>query len=79
MFLNELDIGEKAAVKNIITDRNTDMRRLLDIGVTDGTEIKAVFKSPFGNPTAYLIKGTVFALRNDISDKIIVERIENEN
>jgi ferrous iron transport protein A len=31
-----------------------------------------LYKSPSGNPVAYLIRGAVIALRSDVSEKIIV-------
>ncbi len=47
-------------------------RRILDLGVINGTEIETLYKSPSGNPVAYLIRGAVIALRSDMTDKIIV-------
>ena len=41
------------------------LRRLLDIGVISGTRVKCVLKSPLGDPTAYLIRGAVMALRKE--------------
>jgi ferrous iron transport protein A len=45
---------------------------MLDLGVIAGTEIEPLYKSPSGNPVAYFVRGAVVALRNDVSDKIIV-------
>ena len=70
--LNKLKTGEKAKVARI--DYN-EKQRLFDLGIIEGTEIEALYKSPFGNPAAYLIRGTVFALRNETAEKIIVEKI----
>ena len=69
MNLSDIRIGEKGKIKSIKISGNM-RRRLLDIGITDGTEIECVFKSPFGEPTAFLIKGAVIALRNEQCDKI---------
>lgn len=38
-------------------------RRLTDLGVTEGERITAEFRSPFGDPTAYRVKGCLLALR----------------
>ena len=38
-------------------------RRLTDLGVTEGEQITAEFRSPFGDPTAYRVKGCLLALR----------------
>ena len=40
-------------------------RRLTDLGVTEGEQITAEFRSPFGDPTAYRIKGCLLALRKN--------------
>ena len=73
--LSDLKPGEKARVVYADTNNNADKQRLLDIGIIEGTEIEKLYKSPFGNPAAYLVRGTVFALRTDTAEKIIVEKI----
>jgi len=70
--LSQLKIGEKGKVIRV---EYNDRQRLYDLGIIEGTEIEALYKSPFGNPTAYLIRGTVFALRDDTADMIVVEKI----
>ncbi len=69
--LNCLPIGKKASVTSLLTD-GTSRRRMLDLGMIDGTEIEPLYQSPSGNPVAYLVRGAVIALRSDISCKIIV-------
>lgn len=69
--LNQLPIGKKANVAALTSD-GTIRRRMLDLGMIDGTEIEALYQSPSGNPVAYLIRGAVIALRSDVSGEIIV-------
>lgn len=69
--LNQLPMGSKATVTMLASD-GADRRRMLDLGVIDGTEIEPLYKSPSGNPVAYLIRGAVIALRSDVSEKIMV-------
>ncbi len=38
-------------------------RRLMDLGLIPGTKVTCLGKSPAGDPAAYLIRGTVIALR----------------
>lgn len=38
--------------------------RLYDLGFTPGASVECLFAAPSGNPRAYLIRGTVIALRN---------------
>lgn len=47
-------------------------RRLLDMGLIEGTRVKCLFKSPLGDPIAYRVRGTVVALRKEDSAKIFV-------
>lgn len=60
--LDKLKIGEYATIKNI-DDRVINKHRLLELGFTQNTRICPVKKSLCGDPTAYLIKDTVVALR----------------
>lgn len=69
--LCHLAVGESATVINNISNGSM-RRRLMDIGFTEGTKVKCLFKSPFGDPTAYKIRGAVIALRKDDSKKIII-------
>ena len=69
--LNTLDIGDCAKVMHL-ENKGSIRRRLLDIGLVPGTEIKCVLKAPGGDPSAFLIKGAVIAIRDDDSKKIIV-------
>ena len=71
MPLNRLPIGKKANVSQLLSAGMT-RRRMLDLGLVDGTEIEPLYRSPSGNPIAYLIRGAVIALRTDVSDDIIV-------
>lgn len=46
--------------------------RIIDMGITEGEKIIPILKSPFGDPIAYLSKGTVIALRKSDCNKISV-------
>jgi ferrous iron transport protein A len=69
--LNQLPIGKKAYVTRLVSEGAT-RRRMLDLGIIDGTEIEPLYKSPSGNPVAYAIRGAVIALRSDVSGRILV-------
>ncbi|MBQ6936605.1 MAG: ferrous iron transport protein A [Clostridia bacterium] len=73
MTLYDLKIGETALVVAINTDACLK-QRLRDIGLIKNSEVKVLHCSPTGNPRAYLIKGSVIALRNCDAEKIIVLR-----
>ncbi|WP_066500367.1 FeoA family protein [Abyssisolibacter fermentans] len=69
--LYKLAIGKTAMVKKIICD-GYSRRRLLDLGITKNSTIKAERKSPSSNPIAYNIRGSIIALRNEEAKNIIV-------
>lgn len=76
-MLNSLPIGQKGTVAGIHTVNQT-RRRLLDFGLIAGTEIEPLFKSPLGNPVAFLVRGLVIALRPDVTSQISVTWSSNE-
>ncbi|MBE6914395.1 MAG: ferrous iron transport protein A [Ruminococcaceae bacterium] len=64
--------GQRAVVRSLHASEAL-RRRLLDIGLTPGTEVECVGKSPCGDPTAFLIRGAVIALRAEDSRGILIE------
>ncbi len=48
-------------------------RRLQDLGLISGTKVHCLQRSPFGDPTAYAIRGAVIALRAEDSVHIHVK------
>ena len=47
-------------------------QRLLDLGLIEGTRVQCLRRSPAGDPTAYLIRVAVIALRGSDSRRIEV-------
>jgi DtxR family Mn-dependent transcriptional regulator len=56
--------------------RGQQRRRLLDLGVVNGTEITAEMVSATGDPVAYLIRGALIALRRGQAEWILIERVD---
>jgi Fe2+ transport system protein FeoA len=71
MKLSELEINKTAAVKEINCEKSLKSR-LNDLGMYEGSKIIPVLKSPFKEPRAYLINGSLIALRKSDCDKITV-------
>ena len=71
--LNELDLKEKGVIKEITCDDNIK-RRLLDLGIIEGTNIELVLVSPFKDPKAYEVRGTTIALREEDAKKIYISK-----
>ncbi|MBR1779427.1 MAG: ferrous iron transport protein A [Clostridia bacterium] len=70
--LDNLPANKKAVVVALLSSDN-ERRRNLDLGIVPGTNIKMLFESPNKNPKAYLIRGTVLALRNEDANKILIK------
>ena len=69
--LLSLDIGKTYILSHV--DLQGALRhRILDLGFTEGAEIKCLFKAPSGSPLAFLIRGSVIALRKADAEKIFV-------
>lgn len=72
--LDEVAVGERAVVKCLHT-KGSMRRRLLDIGLCSGTTVECVGRSPMGDPSAYLIRGAVIAIRAADCKEVIVRGI----
>ena len=62
--VNELELGEIGVVSKIIGEENIK-RRLLDLGLIEGTDIKPVLVSPSGDPRAFEFRGSLIAIREE--------------
>lgn len=69
--LSDLKDGQTAKVTDLLSTGSM-RRRLLDIGLIEGTEVECIQKSPLGDPVAYLIRGAVIALRSEDSAMVLV-------
>lgn len=70
--LAEMQPGQEARI-NGIRATGSIRRRLLDIGLVNGTDIKCVGRSPAGDPLAFYIRGAVIAIRSEDCSKIFAE------
>lgn len=70
--LNKLPLNSCGEIMSIGFKGNL-RRRFLDLGFTVGGKVCSAFKSPSGDPIAYIVRGTVIALRNEDAEKIIVK------
>ena len=69
--LNDIAPGERAVVKSLRA-RGSMRRRLLDIGLIDGTVVECLGRSPSGDPSAFMIRGAVIAIRSEDCSDIII-------
>ncbi len=69
-----LALGETARVVGL-TLRGEMRRRLQDLGLIEGAEVRCELRSPLGDPTAYGICGALIALRAADSAGVLVTSI----
>jgi len=50
MTLDQLEVGETCIIRQVGNHRGAVKRRLVDMGLTPGTEVKLVKIAPFGDP-----------------------------
>ena len=74
LSLNHLPIGRKGTVLSLESD-GFERRRMLDLGLIQGTIVEALQRSPSGDPIAYFIRGAVIALRDEDARKITIQAI----
>ena len=72
MTLNNLKLNETGYVKNLRCNDSVK-RRLLDLGLINGTKITPLYTSPSGDPTAFEIRGSIIAIRVEDTSLIDLE------
>lgn len=63
--------GQTATVRSLQATGSI-RRRLLDIGLVENTPVECLGRSPAGDPSAYLIRGAVIAIRAEDCRSILV-------
>ncbi len=78
--LSSLKQGELGKILNILPEcKGAERRRFMDLGIVPGTVVAAEFTSPGGDPTAYLVRHSLIALRKEQADYIMIERVFDED
>ncbi|MDR2423682.1 MAG: ferrous iron transport protein A [Prevotellaceae bacterium] len=71
-LLKDFKPGEKGRVKKL-TVLGPLRRRLLDMGITPGTEIVFKKTAPLGDPLELLLRGYKLAVRKDEAAAVLME------
>ncbi len=69
--LSDIRPGQTAKVKALLSTGSI-RRRLLDIGLIENTEVECLGRSPAGDPSAFLIRGAVIAIRSEDCRNILI-------
>ncbi len=69
MNLNELELNREGIIESVDCDSNIK-RRLLDLGLVKGTKIVPILVSPSNDPRAFIVRGSIIAIRKEEAKKI---------
>ena len=69
LTLHTIPEGGTAVIRDVLTG-GALRRRLLDLGFTPGARVRCLFAAPSGDPRAYMVRGSVIALRRDDAGSI---------
>lgn len=72
MTLKDVKIGNTAKVKKL-TGEGATKRRIMDMGITKGTEIYVRKVAPLGDPIEVTVRGYELSLRKEDAEMIEVE------
>lgn len=70
--LDELKPGERGRIERMALEAGTG-QKLEDMGFIQGRTVECAYRSPWGDPTAYYIMGTLIAIRSEEARNIKVE------
>lgn len=65
LSLSSLSVGQRGIIRRLTDGGRNIADRLRDLGMNEGAAVECVMISPLGDPRAYLIKGSVIALRRE--------------
>ncbi|WP_071132348.1 FeoA family protein [Alterileibacterium massiliense] len=74
MVLKDVKIGQTVIVKKI-TGQGPVKRRIMDMGITKGTEVYVRKVAPLGDPIELTIRGYELSIRKADAEMIEVEEI----
>ena len=76
MKLSELKKGDKASIVSISSSNNALKRRMLDMGITTGVEVKVKKFAPLGDPVDIELRGYELCIRKKDLAEIDIEVIK---
>ena len=74
MTLDELNLEEPARVSEV-GGQGALRRRLLDMGITPGTEVMIRKRAPMGDPIEILLRGFSLTIRGTDAERIFVSEV----
>jgi ferrous iron transport protein A len=73
LTLDKLSLNKRGQVAGFRSEGEM-RRRMIELGIIKGTEIECVGRSPSGDPSAYLVRGAVIAIRSKDAKNILLDK-----
>ncbi len=70
--LTEVKIGQKAKIVKLLAEGSLK-KRLLDMGLVPGVQVKVERVAPFGDPVELVLRGYALSLRKEEAALVAVE------
>lgn len=71
MNLRELKVGQKAKVQEINV-AGVAKKRMMDMGLTKGTEVEVIGIAPLGDPIEISLRGYKLSIRKNEAENIVL-------
>ena len=72
MTLAKLKLNESTEIKGFCPERKELAQELQELGFIQGAKVTLVHRGLFANPLAFEIRGSVFALRKNEAEAVLV-------
>ena len=69
--LRDVPVGQSATVRRLTGD-GAVKRRIMDMGITKGTEVQVHKVAPLGDPIEVTVRGFELSLRKDEAEHVLV-------
>ena len=77
--LDKLPVGESCVLCQVGNQRGAVKRRLIDMGLTPGTEVKLIKIAPFGDPMELRLRGYELSLRKEDAAQIQIRPVSGKD
>ena len=69
--MRDVAVGQSAVVRRL-TGEGAVKRRIMDMGITKGTEVYVRKVAPLGDPIEVTVRGFELSLRKDEAERVLV-------
>ena len=63
--ISDLNIGDEVVITGYNAGNNAYRKKLMALGLTEGTRMKIIRQAPLGDPIEVQVRGFLLSLRND--------------